>query len=303
MTSYERFDGPSGDPGGAASGQPGPPTCVRHPDRETGVRCNRCERPICHECMQQAAVGFQCPDCVAAGRKEVRAPRTVYGGRVPLGRPGAVTITLIAVNAVVWLLTYAFGYGFVSELSLVRGPALDPNAWGGAQVVGTAVGPEQWYRMLTAMFLHQQVWHIGMNMLALWTVGPQLEVLLGRARFLGLYLASGLGGAALFVLTAAPGLSSLGASGAIFGLFGAVLVLTRRQHYDLKPVLILIAINLAITFGFRSSIDWRGHVGGLVVGILVTAGLVFPPRRVRPLVQGLTFAGALLLAVLAAVFS
>lgn len=302
-TDGPQHDGPrpeGGQPAGAGSGAP---HCYRHPDRETGIRCNRCERPVCVECMHSAAVGFQCPDCVRQGRAEVPPQRTAYGGRLSGAGAGLVTKVLIGVNLAVWLLTYALGSDFTNALALVRGPAHYLTSSGTDELVGVAVGPDQWYRMVSAMFLHEEFWHIGMNMLALWTVGPQLEMLLGRARFLGLYLAGGLGGAALFVLTAAPGQGSLGASGAIFGLFGAVLVLTRRQHYDLRPVLTLIAINLAFTFFFRSSIDWRGHVGGLVVGILVAAGLVFPPRARRNLVQGLTFAGALAMAVAAAVLA
>jgi membrane associated rhomboid family serine protease len=276
--------------------------CYRHPDERTGVRCNRCERPICVSCMHQAAVGFQCPECVQAGRESVRQPTTRYGGQL-FGDTALVTKALIGVNALVFLLGMGFALGgsFVDELVLVRGPALESMF--SAQQIGVAVGPEQWYRMVSAMFLHEQVWHIAMNMLALWVVGPQLEALLGRGRFLGLYLAGGLGGASLFVLTAAPNAASLGASGAIFGLFGAMLVLAKRQHFDLKPIAGLIVVNLLITFVFRDAIDWRGHVGGLVVGSLVAAGLVYAPREHRKLVQGATLLAALAVAVSSAVLA
>lgn len=291
MVSEERPPEPEPQPNGVQA-------CYRHPGQQTGVCCARCDRPICVECMNQASVGFHCPECVRAGEQSARAPRTTYGGRLTSG--GAlVTKVLIVLNVLVFVATKVFSDQFTEALMLVRGPA-----WNGAlEEVGVAVGPEQWYRMVTAVFLHQQVWHIAMNMLALWLVGPQLESLLGRARFLGLYLVSGLGGAALYVLTAANNEASLGASGAIFGLFGAVLVLTRRQNYDVRPVLALIAINLVFTFAFHNAIDWRGHVGGLVVGTLVAVGLVYPPRAWRGLVQGLSLGAALVFAVAAALFA
>ncbi|MEV6314146.1 rhomboid family intramembrane serine protease [Streptomyces sp. NPDC051776] len=272
----------------AAGGTPG---CYRHPDRPTGITCTRCERPICPECMVSASVGFQCPECVRGGSgtgPSVRAtrPRTIAGGTVTQN-PNLVTKILIGINAAVWIAVLAAGDRLVDQLDLV-GRAFDP---GTVELVGVAEG--QWYRLLTAMFLHQQVMHIAFNMLSLWWLGPPLEAALGRVRFLALYLLSGLGGSALSFLLAAQNQPSLGASGAVFGLLGATAVLMRRMNYDMRPVIILLALNLVFTFTW-ANIAWQAHIGGLVVGAAVAYGMVHAPREHRALVQRATCAAALL---------
>ncbi|WP_030193283.1 rhomboid family intramembrane serine protease [Streptomyces sp. NRRL S-87] len=267
------------------------PGCYRHPDRQTGIRCTRCERPICPDCMVDASVGFQCPECVRTGSGTGHAPaanqpRTVGGGPVAAGDPALVTKILIGINVAVFIAVRAIG-GPPAHNDLVNRFSMLGQAWSadplqGGVVEGVATG--EWYRLLTSMFLHEEIWHIGFNMLSLWFLGPSLEAALGRARYLALYLVSGLAGSALVYLLAEPNVQTLGASGAIYGLFGATAVLMRRMRYDMRPVIALLVINLVITFGW-SGISWQAHVGGLVAGVLIAVGMVHAPREHRSLVQ------------------
>ncbi|POX56852.1 rhomboid family intramembrane serine protease [Streptomyces sp. Ru71] len=261
------------------------PGCYRHPDRETGIRCVRCDRPICPECMVNASVGFQCPDCVrgtspGAGRATAVSarPRTLAGGTVSAD-PRLVTKILIGLCLAVFLVQISVGDAFEDRFFLL-GRAYVPSL---GSLEGVAEG--QWYRMLTAMFLHGSYVHILFNMLSLWWIGGPLEAALGRARYLTLYFVSGLAGSALTYLLADPRQPSLGASGAIFGLFGATAVLLRRLNYDMRPVLALLAINLVITFYSGFHIAWQAHIGGLVAGVVVGYAMLHAPRERRALVQ------------------
>ncbi|MGW4564076.1 rhomboid family intramembrane serine protease [Streptomyces sp. NPDC004561] len=261
------------------------PGCYRHPDRETGVRCTRCERPICPECMVSASVGFQCPDCVRGGSATGPAPRatrprTVAGGTMTAD-PRLVTKILIGVNLAVFLAQLAAGDRFTDRFELI-GQATTPLLHG---VQGVAAG--QYYRLITAMFLHAPAnyTHILFNMLSLWWIGGPLEAALGRARYLTLYFVSGLAGGALTYLIAEPNVPSLGASGAIFGLFGATGVLMRRLNYDLRPLIALLVVNLIITFAPGFNIAWEAHIGGLVAGVVTGYAMVHAPRNKRTLVQ------------------
>ncbi len=277
------------------------PTCYRHDDRETYIRCQRCERPICPDCMRSAAVGFQCPDCVAEGARSTRQARTAYGGTRP-ARPGAVTQLLIAANVSVFVLVLAaggIGSVLLSKLALVplrTGLLIDGRPTAVAGVADGAV-----WQLVTSMFTHVQIWHIGFNMLALFILGPQLEVLLGRARFLALYLLSGLVGSAAVYWLSAPDSLTIGASGAIFGLMGALLVVAVKVKGDVQSLLTLVAINLVITVLGSSFISWQGHLGGFVGGVVIGAVLVYSPRRRRTTwqVAGLTVVGLLTLAAIA----
>ena len=284
----DQVPGSAGDH--AAAG--GPPGCYRHPDRATGISCTRCERPICPECMVSASVGFQCPDCVRGGSgtgpaPEAMRPRTIAGGVVS-SDPRLVTKILLGINVAVWVAVMVVGVRLVRDLDLF-GRALTPSG-----VEGVAEG--QWYRLLTSAFLHEQPMHIAFNMLALWWLGGPLEAALGRVRYLTLYLLSGLGGSALAYLLAAPNQPSLGASGAVFGLLGATAVLMRRMQQDMRPVIILLVLNLIFTFTW-ADISWQAHVGGLVVGAAVAFGMVHAPREHRVAVQRATCAAALLVIV------
>lgn len=258
------------------------PTCYRHPDRETGVRCTRCERPICPECMISASVGFQCPECVRGGSGTGHAPtasqpRTLAGGTVTAD-PRLLTKVLIGINLAVFLVKMSVGDRFTDRFDFI-GHAYVPLL---GSVQGVADG--QWYRLLTAMFLHGSYVHILFNMLSLWWIGGPLEAALGRARYLALYFVSGLAGSALTYLLAAPNHPSLGASGAIFGLFGATAVLMRRLNYDMRPVIALLVINLIFTFEWPN-IAWQAHIGGLVGGVVVGYAMVHAPRERRALIQ------------------
>ncbi|MFE9806329.1 rhomboid family intramembrane serine protease [Streptomyces sp. NPDC005227] len=256
------------------------PACYRHPDRETGVRCTRCERPICPECMVSASVGFQCPDCIRGGSGTGHAPaatqpRTIAGGTIARD-PRLATKVLIGLNVALYVVQQVAGDTFTDRFTLFG------RAFLAGDIQGVAEG--QWYRMLTSMFLHGSPIHIIFNMLSLWWLGGPLEAALGRARYLALYFISGLAGSALCYLLAAPNQPSLGASGAIFGLFGATAVLMRRLNYDMRPVIALLVINLIFTFGW-SGIAWQAHIGGLVAGVVVGYAMVHAPRERRNLVQ------------------
>ena len=253
------------DPIGAP---PQVPVCYRHPDRETYIRCAHCDRPICPDCMTSASVGFQCPECVAEGAAAVPATRTRFGG-VAISRP-YVTLTLIGINVVV------FGAEFLAGVDTVA------SNWG-MWPVGVALDNE-YYRLFTATFLHENLLHIGFNMLVLWMLGPQLEALLGHVRFTVLYLVAGLGGSVASFWFSSPNVVGIGASGAIFGLMGAYVVVGRALRADISQVLGLIAINVVIGF-VGGGIDWRAHLGGLVTGALVAAIFAYAPTTQRVLWQ------------------
>ena len=258
------------------------PTCYRHPDRETGIRCTRCERPICPECMVSASVGFQCPECVRNGSGTGHAPsattpRTLAGGTITAD-PRLLTKILIGINLAVFLVGQ-IRPSFVDHLVLV-------GKWPPAPFVATeGVAEGQWYLLFTSMFAHQAIWHIAFNMLSLWWLGGPLEAALGRVRYLALYILSGLAGSALTYVLASPSSGSLGASGAIFGLFGATAVLMRRRNYDMRPILALLVINLIFTFNPGMNIAWQAHIGGLVAGVVIGYAMVHAPRERRSLVQ------------------
>ncbi|MGX4691016.1 rhomboid family intramembrane serine protease [Streptomyces sp. JNUCC 63] len=258
------------------------PTCYRHPDRETGIRCTRCDRAICPECMMNASVGFQCPDCVRGGSgtghsPAANRPRTLAGGTVTAD-PRLLTKILIGINVAVFI-AIQVNDSLLEHLVLLGAwppPPFTPTA-------GLADG--EWYRLVTSMFAHQEIWHIAFNMLSLWWLGGPLEAALGRLRYLALYFVSGLAGGALTYLLAAPTQASLGASGAIFGLFGATAVLMRRLNYDMRPIIALLVINLIFTFSPGMNIAWQAHIGGLVAGAIIGYAMVHAPRERRTLVQ------------------
>ncbi|MGP4109642.1 rhomboid family intramembrane serine protease [Streptomyces sp. 4N509B] len=275
--------------------EPGVATCYRHPDRTTAVGCSRCERPICPSCMIAAPVGHQCPECVhgAATVRAVRAaqPRTIAGATVT-SDTALVTTVILGINAVVFLAALIGGDRFVTDFDMI-GYAWDPltGTW-------TGVAAGEWWRLLTSAFLHQEIWHIALNMLALWFLGRPLEGVLGRTRYVALYLISGLAGSTLEYVLAAQNQPALGASGAIFGLFGATAVLMRRLNQDMRPVAVLLGINLVITFAW-SNISWEGHIGGLVAGTAIAYAMVHAPARRRTLVQVAACAVVLLVILVA----
>lgn len=240
-------------------------TCYRHPDRVTGVACTRCERAICTECMIQASVGHHCPSCVAEGNRGPGQVRQVRWSRP--GTAAAVTpavIALIAVNVVVFLLdqsdpTIQFRFAD-NPLLVARGEA---------------------YRLVTAAFLHANFLHLGLNMFGLYIFGPQLERALGWPRFLALYLVAALGAGICFFFFASLGTFSVGASGAVFGLFGAFFVILRARGADTSQIVGLIVINLFIGASVPG-IDNYAHIGGLLTG----GAVAFLYERMPAVVKG-----------------
>ena len=249
------------------------PVCPRHPDRESYVRCQRCLRPTCPECQRPAAVGIQCVDCVAEGARTVRQARTVFGGSVGDGRPRA-TMALIGICVVVFLLQQVVP-GFQGRIAFV--PAL---------------GQEEPWRFVTSAFAHGGLTHIAFNMYALWVMGQYLEPMLGRARFVAIYLLSAIGGSVMYLLFATPttfadylagqgGMwwtPAVGASGAVFGLFGAFLVLQRSLGRSAAGMYVIIGINAVIGFVIPN-IAWQAHLGGLVTGAVAAAAIAYLGRR------------------------
>lgn len=268
------------------------PVCPRHPDRPSYVRCQRCGRPACPECQRAAAVGFQCVDCINETKRTTPEVRTVYGGAAASGKP-LVTYSIIAVCVVLyalqWLIPGEWIYQKLAYANVFANPEYRQF--------------EPW-RMLTAAFLHSpdSVLHIMLNMYTLWIFGQALEPLLGRLRFLALYLISAVGGSVGYLLltpliTPGPQIGVVGASGAIFGLFGAMLLVQRHRGGETRQLWILIAINGVIGF-MIPQIAWQAHLGGLVTGGLCAAVLAYAPRGPRQrLFQVAGLAAVLLLLV------
>ncbi len=243
-------------------------TCYRHPDRVTGLSCSECGRPICTECMTMAPVGIRCPEHSGRPQGVQRVARGVK--RASFEGVGArVTRALIAIDVAVYVAELATGGGVNGIGStiyergvLVAGRTLDSNG----HLIGVAEG--DWWRLITAAFLHYGPFHLLVNMVSLWWIGSLLEQRIGAGRFLGLYLASGLAGSA-GALIDKPLSPTVGASGAIFGILGAGLILEWKGDYVFGgSALGLIVLNLVITLSFRGQISLGGHVGGLIGGIL-----------------------------------
>lgn len=276
---------PTGDPTSSA-----PPVCPRHPDRISYIRCQRCGRPACPECQRPAAVGVHCVDCVREAARTAPQPRTAFGAPLRQGRP-VVTYTLIAMCVVSYVLQLTVG-----------------RDWTGALAFAPFLGELEPWRFLTSAFLHSpsMILHIAFNMYALWILGQSLEPALGRWRFVSLYLLSALGGSVAVTLLATPAFTGpwvqgvVGASGAVFGLFGAIFVVLRRLGRSATPIVAILVINAAIGF-LVPGISWQSHLGGLVTGVLLGAAYAYAPRDRRLLLGVLaTIAVGLLLVGLAA---
>ncbi|MFC4334887.1 rhomboid family intramembrane serine protease [Salininema proteolyticum] len=274
------------------------PVCYRHPKRETYLSCTRCGRHICVECRNDAPVGFQCPECVREGNRAVRQGRPVLGGESGLGAKGLVTMTLIGVNVAIFLYgMVAYGMGDILGGQLTPLHAAfsfygDPNYIAAAPFGTTELWPSVsfggYYRFLSSMFLHYGLVHLAFNMIVLWIIGRVLEKDLGPARFLAVYFLSGIAGGVLTYYFA-PGSLTAGASGAIFGLFGVMLLVNRKLSRDNTGLYVLLGLNLLITFVGSSNISWTGHIGGLVGGLACGAILTLGPQRKSPAMQWVGF--------------
>jgi membrane associated rhomboid family serine protease len=278
--------------------------CYRHPDRQSFVLCQRCLRTICGECQTPAAVGVICPECMKAERKnrtpaQKRAERRSGGGSTAAvmgitrsGRP-LVTYALLAVTSLIGLIQLIPGVGEALTQQMVFAAAyLYPDLSG---------APFQPWRLLTAVFAHGGFIHLALNMLALWLIGQSLEPMLGRVRFLALYLISGLGGSVMVALLD-PSQPTVGASGAIFGMMAALLIIGRHIGANVTGLLVILGINFVYGLFFGGGrISWQAHLGGLVVGALVAYIIVKTKRREQRIWQIVSLA-ALTVVLLVVVF-
>jgi membrane associated rhomboid family serine protease len=249
--------------------------------------------------MRSASVGQQCVECVGEGARSTRQARTTFGGRP--AATAVVTWSLVAINVAVFGVTWVRP-SIVSNLEMLGYASYSATG----PLHGIAAG--EWYRLITSAFLAPAtglnglgVLDILFNMWALVFVGPSLEGLLGRARFFAVYLLSAVGGGVMYYFLAPQNYPAVGASGAIFGLFGAWFVVSKRLRLDTRGILMLIAINLALSFFFHNIIAWQDHIGGLLTGALLTAAYAYAPRKNRAAVQVLATVVLVALIVIAVV--
>jgi membrane associated rhomboid family serine protease len=271
----------SQSPGGAGPdfSPPGFAPCYRHPERMTGISCQRCHKPICGECMNPASVGFQCPSCVASGRASGRAPRTTFGAILKPGG-GTGTKVVMGVLAAEWL------------LSLLSGRLLDQLL----VMSNEAVYLGQFWRLFTASLTSGTILGLLMNVLVLWIAGRAIESELGAWRFVALYVAAGLGGATMLFVFGPPGAGGYGAAAAVIGLLAANAIFKYKMREDVRADigLFILLILYSILIGFRS-FGWLMLIGGIVVGALVGLVLAYAPRRNRSTVQVVGLLGVITL--------
>jgi membrane associated rhomboid family serine protease len=254
--------------------QAGLPTCQRHPDRTTRLKCVRCDRPTCAECLRDAPVGHQCVDCVGEARRTVRRPVTVAGAEI--NHKPLIVPLLIMANLALYAIT-------VAQAGSLRENQVS-DLFGQWELWPPVVAYGEWWRLVTSGFLHFGPIHIVMNMVALWIIGRDMEMVLGRARFAVVYLVSLLGGGAAVFLFGSEESAVAGASGAVFGLMGGMAVAVIRLKLNASAAIGVIVLNIVISFAIPN-ISWLGHLGGLVVGAIATAGMVYAPPKNRLPVQ------------------
>ncbi|MGV9194228.1 rhomboid family intramembrane serine protease [Microbacterium sp. MC2] len=250
--------------------------CYRHPDRQSFVLCQRCLRTICVECQTPLPVGVICPECLAAQQEDQRKQQKAHAATVkrmprhlrPVRRSDSrpmLTYALVILTSALYLVGMIPQIGAQVEWLLAFNSAF--------VLPSPAFQP---WRLLTVTLVHASIWHVALNMLALWALGRSLEPLLGRWRFLALYLLSALGGSVLVALLA-PGTWVVGASGAVWGLLGAMFIIGRHIGANVTAIAVLLGLNLVITFLPGSNISWQAHIGGGLVGLLV--GFIFARTR------------------------
>ena len=250
--------------------QQAPPVCPRHPDTVAYVRCQRCDRPTCPTCQVPSSVGVHCVDCARRSQAGRRQARTLLGGNMVSG--ALVTKILLGLCVVVYVLQ-------------VLAPGLATQSLDFRLGFLPVLAAHEPWRFLTTAFLHANYMHLGFNMWALWVLGGTLEPVLGRWRFASVYLLSALGGSTAIYWLSWPGTESwitltVGASGAVFGLFSAMFIVQRRFGRDTSGIVALVAINAVISF-LGANISWQGHLGGLLVGGIVSAIYAWAPRGRR----------------------
>ncbi len=242
------------------------PTCYRHPSRETGVACSNCDRPICPDCMTSTVVGMRCPECAKEKTKVVTAQALRGSGSI------VVTQTLIAVCVIVFLASGNFGVtsgggsAWLYQQGALWAPAIEIQ--------------HEYWRLVTSGFLHSGLIHIGFNMLLLYWLGSEIEREIGSPRFGLVYLTALLGGSlgALIQTTTSP---TVGASGAVFGLMGYMVVEMRRRGINpfQSQIGLLLLLNVVLSLRPGSNISFGGHIGGFVFGMLAAVALYEGSRR------------------------
>ncbi len=259
--------------------------CYRHPDREAYISCQRCSLLICPDCMRDASVGFHCPECVTEGAKTIRAPRTIAGGAVS-ANVGRVSFVLIGLNVV----------AYIAQLATEGQP---DSVFQRGAMQSYAVADGDYWRLLTAAFLHGSLLHIAFNMYALYLFGPFVEKALGTARFIAAYLTTAIASSVFVYWLENPLTPTIGASGAVFGLFGMALLLLLRAKQDVTTLLVLLAINAVISL--QGNISWQGHLGGFVAGCILGAAFAYAPRDRKQAVQVFVFAAVWIVMIAAIV--
>ena len=259
--------------------------CYRHPDRRGGVSCQRCDRLICPDCMHQASVGFHCPECAAPrGSPSMTArPQMVESSPRP-----AVTHILLALNGLAFLYSIILSRSASGITRIDQGLVTDGGLFArarlidafGAELIGVDTG--EYYRLVTSAFLHDGIFHLAFNMYALWLLGTLLEAGFGRARFLSLYVVSMLGGA-FGALLLSPSSATVGASGAVFGLMGAMVPVQRAIGSNIwrSPLAMVLMLNLGFTL-LIPRISIGGHFGGLIAGAIMGWLMIALERRSAP---------------------
>jgi membrane associated rhomboid family serine protease len=262
---------------------PGFAPCYRHPERMTGISCQRCRRPICGECMNPASVGFQCPSCVASGRATVRTPRTAFGAILKPGG-GNATKVVMAILTVEWVLNLVTR-GLVDSLLVMSNQAI---------YLG------QFWRLITASLTSGSILGVLMNLLVLWIAGRAIEADVGTWRFIALYGAAGLGGATMLFVFGPYWSGGYGAASAVIGLLAANAIFKHKMRGDVRADigLFVLLVLYSILIGFRS-FGWLMLIGGVVVGALVGVVLAYAPRRNRSMVQLVGLLGVIMVCLLA----
>ncbi|MFS0885836.1 rhomboid family intramembrane serine protease [Aeromicrobium sp. 179-A 4D2 NHS] len=256
----------------------GQQVCYRHPERPAYIQCQRCSRYICPEDMREASVGFQCPECVAQGRANVRQPRTLAGGAIS-ANAGVVTLVIIAVNVAAHLVVMATG-GVGNSKVFDTGAMLGFAVYDGAPH-GVAYG--EYWRLLTAAFLHGGLLHLAFNMYALYLFGPFVEETLGRWRYIATYVTLAIGSSVFVYVLTDYRVPTIGASGAVFGLFGLALIFLIRTKQNITGMLVLLAINGFVSLG--QNVSWQGHLGGFLTGLALGLVFAYAPRERRGLLH------------------
>jgi membrane associated rhomboid family serine protease len=225
-------------------------SCTYHTDRETNVCCSRCEKYICTDCMRPASIGYQCPECASDSTSVIRGiSKNSY---IPNQENNQVTKFLSITLISIYVAQFVLGDILISNFALFA----------------PSISTGQWWILITAGFLHGSILHLLFNVYILWVLGSQLESILGKKQFIFIYFISLLGGSIASFLFSPFGTYSIGASGAIFGLMGAMLVVGRKKRLDISQVAVLVILNVVIGF-VLSGIDWRAHLGGLAAGSLI----------------------------------